>query len=168
LEEVMVRHGIADFDGSRHAEVKRQFIARIEQHVRSDPDSVREIRGAAALLAILRRRPDCRVAIATGGWRKTGLLKLLAAGFDVDGIALATSCDAHPRTAIMQIAAQRATGGMEPRRRTYFGDGDWDRRACAELGWNFIAIGGGVPHAVAFASFAEHAAILTCLGITAR
>ena len=101
----MVRHGIADFGGSRHAEVKRQFIARIEQHVHSDPDSVQEIRGAAALLAILRRRPDCRVAIATGGWRETALLKLLAAGFDVDCIALATSCDAHPRTAIMQIAA---------------------------------------------------------------
>ncbi len=24
---------------------------------------------------------------------------------------------------------------------TYFGDGEWDQRACKELGWQFVAVG---------------------------
>ncbi len=24
---------------------------------------------------------------------------------------------------------------------TYYGDGSWDEKACAELGWNFVAVG---------------------------
>jgi FMN phosphatase YigB (HAD superfamily) len=24
---------------------------------------------------------------------------------------------------------------------TYFGDAEWDRIACSELGWNFVAVG---------------------------
>jgi beta-phosphoglucomutase-like phosphatase (HAD superfamily) len=165
LDEIMLRHGIADPDGTRHAAVKREFISRIGAYIQGEPQSVREIAGATALLASLRLRSDCRVAIATGGWRETARLKLRAAGFDPDGVALASSCDAHRRTDIMEMAARRAMEGEEPRRRTYFGDGAWDRRACAELGWDFVAIGGGVPHPVAFDGFADRDAILACLGL---
>lgn len=168
LDEIMLRNGIADPDGSRHAAVKREFVSRIAGYIRGDPESVREIAGAVALLASLRRRNDCRVAIATGGWFETASLKLRAAGFDLDGVALASSCDAHRRTEIMQIAAGRAIGGLEPRRRTYFGDGAWDRRACAELGWDFVAVGGGVPHPVAFGCFTDRDAILGCLGLPSQ
>ena len=31
-----------------------------------------------------------------------------------------------------------ATGCWEV---TYFGDGEWDQRACKELGWQFVAVG---------------------------
>ena len=24
---------------------------------------------------------------------------------------------------------------------TYYGDGEWDKRACEVLGWNFVAVG---------------------------
>ena len=113
---------------------------------------------------MLRHRADCRVAIATGGWRETALLKLEAAGFDLDGIALATSSDAHPRVEIMRIAAV-VPWGLQPRRRTYFGDGPWDQRACRELGWDFVAIGGNVTHVPAFRCFSDQAAILATLGI---
>jgi beta-phosphoglucomutase-like phosphatase (HAD superfamily) len=164
LEEVLRRHGLADPDGARHRAVKQRFIAMIRDHIRDDPASIREIPGAAMLLGLLRQRADCRVAIATGGWRETALLKLDAAGFDLDGIALATSSDAHPRVEIMQIAASRALGGLQPGHRTYFGDGPWDQRACRDLGWDFIAIGGNVTHDPAFDSFSDKAAILSTLG----
>jgi FMN phosphatase YigB (HAD superfamily) len=166
LDEVMRRHGIADPDGSRHEAVKQAFADRIQAFIQAAPGVVREIPGAAALLARLQRRSDCCVAIATGGWRETALMKLQAAGFDLDGVALASSSDAHPRISIMRIAGQRAMRGREPLRRTYFGDGPWDQRACVDLGWQFVAIGGGVPHPVAFPSLSDHPAILSCLGFT--
>ncbi len=68
----------------------------------------------------------------------------------------------------MQIAADRAIGTLQPRRRTCFGDDERDRRACVDLGWDFIAIGGGVPHPAAFKCFSDHDAILECLGILAQ
>jgi FMN phosphatase YigB (HAD superfamily) len=165
LEEVMRRHGVADPDGVRHAAVKRRFVERVREYVLGEPDAVREVPGAAALLRTLRDRADCRVAIATGGWRDTALLKLAAAGFDLDGSAMATSCDAHSRVDIMRIAEQRATVGLIPTRRTYFGDGAWDQRACAELGWRFVAIGGALRHQPSFRCYSDAPEVMACLGL---
>jgi len=165
LEELLRRHGIADPAGTRQTAVEQRFVAMIRDYVLGDPASVREIAGATALLRMLRDRADCRVAIATGGWRETALLKLHAAGFDLDGIALATSSDAHPRVEIMRIAERRALGGVEPRRRTYFGDGPWDQRACSDLGWDFVAIGGAVRHQPGFRCYSDPPAVLACLGL---
>jgi hypothetical protein len=55
----------------------------------------------------------------------------------------------------VRVAAQRAMQGVTFSRATYFGDGPWDRRASAELGYDFIAVGGKVPHHVAYADLAE-------------
>ncbi len=66
----------------------------------------------------------------------------------------------------MQLAAeQRALGGACPPSRTYFGDGAWDKRACAELGYRFIAIGRKVEHDVRFDDFRDRDAVLACLGL---
>ena len=87
-----------------------------------------------------------RVAIATGGWAETALIKLAAIGVNLDGIGFASSSDAHQRTKIMDLAAQRALRGVVPTTRTYLGDGAWDQRASAELGYRFIAIGRALDH----------------------
>lgn len=50
-------------------------------------------------------------------------------------------------------------------RATYFGDGAWDLRASAELGYDFIAVGGAVAHPVAYADLTDTGAILTRLGV---
>jgi len=139
-EELLRRHGIDDSDGARRAAVKQRFVARVRDYIEDDPHAVREIPGATALLAGLRAMAGCR-------------------------LVLATSSDAHPRVEILRIAAHRALGDLAPRRRTYCGDGAWDRKACVELGWDFVAIGGKVAHAVAFASFADWAMILSVLGM---
>lgn len=165
LEEVLRRHAVADPQGALHAAVRERFVAMTRDYIQGEPAAVREVPGAAALLGALRNRADCRVAIATGGWRDTALLKLAAAGLELDGIALATSSDAHARIEIMRIAERRALGDRRPHRRTYFGDGPWDQRACRDLGWDFIAIGANVTHDPAFESFSEQAAVLSALGL---
>ncbi len=129
LETILQRHGIEDRDGVRRAAVERRFVRMIRDYIERTPRAVREIPGARALLAQLHGMPGCRVAIATGGWHETAILKLNAAGFHLDGIALATASDASSRVAIMRIAAERAWRYVEPRRRTYFGEAVWDQKA---------------------------------------
>jgi hypothetical protein len=65
----------------------------------------------------------------------------------------------------MQLAEQRALGGAVPASRTYFGDTAWDKRACAELGYRFIAVGRKVEHDVRFDDFGDRDAVLACLGL---
>jgi hypothetical protein len=60
----------------------------------------------------------------------------------------------------MRLAAQRALGSAPFRRATYFGDGAWDRRASAELGYDFVAVGRGVAHSVAYDDLSDVEAIL--------
>jgi beta-phosphoglucomutase-like phosphatase (HAD superfamily) len=144
---------------------KQKFVAAIRAHFARDPAAVREIAGAKALFEHLRRLPGVRVAIATGGWAETARLKLAAIGIDADATAFATGSDDVARTRIMRLAEQRALGGAAPESRTYFGDGAWDKRASAELGYRFIAIGRKVEHDVRFDDFRDRDAVLACLGL---
>jgi hypothetical protein len=65
----------------------------------------------------------------------------------------------------MKLAAQRAMLGGQFSRATYFGDGPWDRRASAALGYDFVAVGQSVAHDVAFADLRDAEAILAQLAI---
>ena len=58
-----------------------------------------------------------------------------------------------------------ALRGAEYARATNFGDGAWDRRASADLGYDFVAVGGGVQHPVAYADLRDTEAILARLGV---
>ena len=145
--------------------MKRRFIELVRGHVDAGATVLREIRGATALLQELRARPDVRVAIATGGWAETALIKLAAIGVSLDGIGFASSSDAHQRTKIMELAAQRALRGVVPTTRTYLGDGAWDQRASAELGYRFIAIGRALDHEPRFDDYMDRAAVLASLAV---
>ena len=83
--------------------------------------------------------PSHGVAIATGGWKDSAVLKLTSAGFELREVPIATSSEATDRAAIMTIAAARLGDKFESI--TYYGDGVWDRDACAELGWQFVPVG---------------------------
>jgi hypothetical protein len=65
----------------------------------------------------------------------------------------------------MRLAARRALGSSACRRSTYFGDGAWDQRASAELGYDFVAVGRGVSHPVAFRDLSDVDGILAHLQI---
>jgi phosphoglycolate phosphatase-like HAD superfamily hydrolase len=146
------------------AAVKDRFVAATRAHLAREPHVLREIAGARALLETLLRAPGVRVAIATGGWAETATLKLRAIGVDPAAIAFATASDAIERTEIMRLAERRALGRQPAGRRTYFGDGAWDQRASAALGYRFIAVGRAVAHDPCFDDFRDCDAVLACLG----
>lgn len=170
-EHVSDRGILAELLGDRPAHEARALAKRVEAcfvdlvraHLARSGSSVREIKGARALIERLLATPSVCVAVATGGFEPTARLKLRHIGIDDERVALASSSDAAARTAIMRLAADRALRGAVAARSTYFGDGPWDRRASEELGYHFIAIGGGVEHEIRFADLADTEAILGAL-----
>ena len=163
LEELLVQYrGGSSAEDARSA-VKRLFVELTSDHIARRPSAIREIPGARALVDALITIPDVCVAVATGGWHETASLKLRAIGLAVEEFALATASDSVERTKIMQLAEQRAMRGHVPVRRTYFGDGSWDKRAAAELGYRFIGVGGRVEHNLLFGDFNDRQAVLACL-----
>jgi len=150
LEEVLRKHAPADRRARTAREVHEAFVGRTGRYVAENPGLIREVPGALALVEALRKSPGVRVCLATGGWAETAELKLRAIGLEPNDLAMATGSDASRRTDIMRLAESRATQGVIARRRTYFGDGVWDQTAAAELGYDFVAVGNGVDHHVAF------------------
>jgi phosphoglycolate phosphatase-like HAD superfamily hydrolase len=165
LSEVLGRSGFRGDFAECVGRVQRHFIGLIRNHLQRFPDTVREIAGAKCLVERLLELPHVRVGIATGGWEPTAKMKLAHVGIDVGRLGFASSSDALARTDIMQLAAQRAMRGSAYTRATYFGDGAWDRRASAALGYHFIAVGSAVPHPVSYADLRETDAILAELGL---
>ena len=155
--------------GARAAELRAavasRFVAATRAYLERHERAIRAVSGAVRLIERLSQKPGVRVAVATGGWYETATLKLRYVGIDPKRLALATACDAVARTAIMRLAELRASGDEVFRRVTYFGDGPWDQRASAELGYDFVAVGRGVEHAVRFDDLTDHAAIAALLGI---
>ncbi len=92
------------------------------------------------------------VSIATGGWYESAALKLRSAGIEINSIPIASSNDHISRVEIMKCAASKAIGqNVYPC--TYFGDGSWDKKACAQLGFNFVLVGNKIKHHQHIASF---------------
>ena len=119
-------------------EVRSMFVELLEEHV-NERGPFREIPGARDLLQALIASRVHSVAMATGGWRQSAELKLRSAGIHFPDIPLVTSNDHYERTGIMELAL--ASIGDEFESISYYGDGPWDRAACAELGWQFVAVG---------------------------
>ena len=124
--------------------VRDVFIARIRSALAGDSSLFRPVPGSPGVFDLLREQ-GWASAIATGGWRTTACLKMDAAGVRHAGIPAAHADDAHPREAIVSIAAQRAVDrhGIAFDRLVYVGDGIWDVRAARHLGIGFVGIGEG-------------------------
>jgi FMN phosphatase YigB (HAD superfamily) len=126
------------YDGSVSKAVMNHYLGFLRSHMEAK-GPYREISGALQYLNTLRRRPDVRVAYATGGWRATAEYKLASAGFPLEDIPLASADDFQERTQIMLHALGQLEGPFASV--TYFGDGLWDRAAAAQLDWEFVAVG---------------------------
>lgn len=118
--------------------IKLYFVRSLRKHI-SEHGPFPEISGAGNILKSFHASNEHSVAIATGGWRESAQLKLASAGFDRFDFPLSTSDDAFDRKEIMRIALGRLGSDFDSV--TYYGDGEWDREACSQLGWQFVAVG---------------------------
>ena len=118
--------------------IRSRFVAGLTEHIES-VGPFPEIPGAAQFIDKLRASTEHDVAIATGGWKLSARMKLETSRIDVNGIPLFSCDDSPSRTEIMRSALSRL--GNEYESILYFGDAAWDRRACADLGWEFFPVG---------------------------
>jgi FMN phosphatase YigB (HAD superfamily) len=117
--------------------VRERFGELMADHLRPE-GSCQPTPGALRFLTELRDTLNYRVGIATGGWGHTARMKLAAAGYDVSGLPLTSSDDAHERVRIMEQCRTLLPASAVT---IYIGDGEWDKRASELLGWRFIGIG---------------------------
>ena len=168
LDQILGENDFAADAERLRAKVKSRFVEYVGGYLEERGGALPEIEGARALIDELQAHPEVVVAIATGGWRETAVMKLRAIGVEPESIALATSSDSLSREEIIGLAQQRALGERPPTRRTYFGDGPWDKKASAEIGYDFVAVGHRVDHHVRFADLSDTAEILRYLGASHR
>ncbi len=136
LDQILRDNGLSR-DAGAHAGVRTRFGELLKAKFRVAPCG--QIPGAGVMLAELREAPGLQIGIATGGWSNTAAAKLTSADLDVNGLPLASSDDHHARIEIMKSCAKRLDESGRPP--VYIGDGEWDQKACAELGWAFVGIG---------------------------
>ena len=165
LEQILNEN---DYPKSRvdiHFKVRTELLSLTESFLAKRPGTLREINGARELIENLKSRMAVAVAIATGGWEETAKLKLQGIGLNLDELAVATASDATSRIEIMKIAETRSLNGRIATKKTYFGDGIWDKKASEELNYDFIGVGAGVKHHTIIADLCDHAAIIEQLGV---
>ena len=126
--------------------VRDQFVTLLRSESCVAPDKFVEVPGAKRMLSKLRQHPDFECSLATGAWRESALIKLQAAGLDVDGVPLATCDDSPQREQIVEVSIQRArTQYHLPTDTpvTLVGDRPWDFQVASKLQLQFVGIGSG-------------------------
>jgi len=126
--------------------LQRRFVELLEEAYRSEPQDFSAVPGAAEALPQLRQEPNCRVAIATGGWQLSACLKLEKAQIDITGLPAAFADHGITREVIIAAALAMARGiYRQPQfsHVTYVGDGVWDIRTARQLGIRFIGVAQG-------------------------
>lgn len=162
LEQHISENGLHAKRDAIRADVKKAFTEKIASCLRKNP--IQQVPGASEFISELRRRENLSLSIATGGWYETALMKLESAEIDISGIPIASSNDHFSRTKIMEIAEEKAIGKIKAPC-TYFGDGEWDKKACEELGYNFVLVGNRTYHNQNILDFKDEKRALTFIGL---
>jgi len=160
LNEIIDRSTPNADRSSVHSAVRRHFTDLVHDYVAARGGVIPEIPGAVKFVLRLLKHPGVRVAVATGGWKETALIKLRAIGLDPLRLPLASSSDAMSKVDIMRIAERRALPNENAQRRTYFGNSRYDKEASRELGYDFVAIGENVNHLPRYSNFLDVGSIL--------
>ena len=139
--------------------LKSSFVSMLSEEYDSNSSGFAAIAGASAALSRLKGESDWAVAIATGCWRESALLKLRAAEIDIDQIPAAFAEDGLSREAILQFAVSRSLEYYRPgsfAKTVSIGDGVWDVRTARSLNFAFLGVGRGASAAKLNRAGAKH------------
>lgn len=123
------------------ADFKRSFVQHFQQQLDISQDL--EVRGARDVFAFLKSSSYADVAIATGAWHETAVLKLNKINLDFSGVAFFSGTDSEHRAEIIEKAITTAMNmsGQAYHNIVYVGDRSWDYIAASSLGIDFYGIG---------------------------
>ncbi len=128
---------------SEIADIKNKFVSYLASAFSENKSHCVPVRGSQIIFEKLFQL-DWDIAIATGGWEKSALLKLETAKIPHQSIPLAHSDDYVERENIISIAIGRAQARYNKTSYSkiiYVGDRQWDKVAAAKLNIEFIGVG---------------------------
>jgi phosphoglycolate phosphatase-like HAD superfamily hydrolase len=138
---------------------KNSFVNLLDEQYKSNSSGFDEIAGAVIALDRLKQEPDWAIAIATGCWRASALLKLSAANIDINGTPAAYAEDGLSREEILEAAVSQSLeryGLSSFEKIVSIGDGLWDVRTARRLGFDFLGVGSGQAAELLHKSGAKH------------
>jgi len=162
LDQILRLPNFVDQRKALQIKIKAAFINRIQQYLTEHAAS--PVIGANDFIETLRKQANVTLSVATGGWYETAIMKLNSAHIDTNGIPIASSNDHFSRTEIMRIALRKARV-PKGSKVTYFGDAEWDKQACEDLGINFIVVGEKTSHTQRISDFSETDKAFQYIGI---
>lgn len=121
--------------------IKKCFVNLLQESFHENPNLFSEILGSGQILAELRVNQDWCVAIATGGWYDSAILKLEKANLNIQGIPLASSDDGIVRDDIVNCAISKSKAIYQVRefqKIVFVGDGVWDEATAYNLNIDFL------------------------------
>lgn len=136
------QRGLPPPDPGVEARVAERVARFLEAALERTPGRFRPIPGAREVFGVLRGH-GWRVAMATGAWRPSAMVKLRGAAIPHTDVPLVTSSEHRSRSNIIRNAASQGGAGGERSTVVYVGDGVWDGRAARRLGHPFVGIGVG-------------------------
>jgi len=134
-------------------QVKSVYIQKINEYL--EHSRFQEVPGAIEFIERLEAHNETTISLATGGWKETALLKLTSAGFDTRTLTISSANEHHSRSKIMKIAAKKVDD-TESLPITYFGDAEWDVKACRKLDVNLVIIGNRTQHYQRLSDFKKY------------
>ncbi|MEO0337755.1 MAG: HAD family hydrolase [Bacteroidota bacterium] len=141
LNTVVERHFQRSITTTEKEKFEAKYLQLLAERRKQNPQDYFSIAGAPDLIQHLEQSSKHQVAIATGGWKLTALLKLEHVGISAQDKPISGG-DAKPnRELILNEAldlAKHQYGAFE--RVVYVGDATWDVRTTRNLRMNFIGI----------------------------
>ncbi len=148
--EISRRHAGRELSDPAMLELRRAFVALLREQAAQAPHRFSPVPGAPGLLAHLASLAGWKVAVATGAWRDSAMVKLQTSRVGAEALPMGTSDDDEDRANIVRIAAARAMNA-DPHQAlslarerlgsvVYVGDGVWDARTSRALGIGFVGV----------------------------
>jgi len=144
--ELIQRHEGRRVTEKELSDLRYYYVGLIKGYMVESPGDFLPINGAGQMLEDLSLRLGCTVSLATGGWQESAMVKIRAAGLNIEDKPMATANDAISREDIMMLSEKRACyrNGVDSYDSVvYVGDGIWDLRAAHSLGYHFVGVGEG-------------------------
>ncbi len=126
--------------------IRDSYVKKVQALTLDNPDCFCEIAGAGEILTEMINLPDTILAIATGNWEETSLIKLKMNNLFFPELTIATASDALSRDSIMKTAEKHVRKQLNYNSINtivYVGDTVWDIHASFKNGYHFIGIATG-------------------------
>lgn len=120
--------------------VKENYLSELKSAFNSDKGSFIAVPRAIKLVEYLKKHPNYRIAIATGGFYRSAKYKLDTLGFQTEDITIFSSEQYGTKPEMLRELIRNQSLENSFEKVFYVGDRPYDLETCRELGIDFIGV----------------------------